>query len=224
MKIDCAQPWLCADLEAEHEILSWCPYRPGFQRAQRILWREVRNADLTADFDVERWLEGELRSKNALDTVCFLTSRDVRRHHYRHVTIEDASVEVLATVGLGNAEAVGRRLNPYRGPGTINIAAQVHGALSEAARIEALSIIASARTAAIMDAGIDLPTGRATGTGTDCIALATRTDAQSFAFAGMHTALGEALGRAVREAVHEGALTAQDNLHVQIEQRTHHRS
>ena len=56
MKVTCAQPWLAADLGASHQVLSWCPYRPGLVLAERILWREVRNADLTEEFDAEAWL------------------------------------------------------------------------------------------------------------------------------------------------------------------------
>ena len=63
-----------------------------------------------------------------------------------------------------------------------------------------------ARTAAVMDAGFDLPGGggTATGTGTDCVAVAAPSGANPYA--GLHTATGEAIGRAVYTAVHSGAL------------------
>jgi adenosylcobinamide amidohydrolase len=66
-----------------------------------------------------------------------------------------------------------------------------------------MSIVAQARTAAVMDAGHDLPTGRATGTGTDCIAVAAPQGAERFV--GLHTEAGEAIGRATYEAVLDGA-------------------
>ena len=213
MKFICAQPWLEADLGTDHAVLSWCPHRGGAVRARRILWREVRNADLTESFDAEAWLARELAARGASDAVCFLTSRDIRRHHHRKVSVEGVTVEVLATVGLGNIEAIGsRRGPPASGFGTINIAVQAHVALEENTRLEALSIIAEARTAAILAAGHALPGGLATGTGTDCIALASRLEGPALRYAGLHTALGEALGRAVYDAVAEGAATAQISL------------
>jgi len=69
--------------------------------------------------------------------------------------------------------------------------------------IEALSIAASARTAAVMEVELELPEGRATGTGTDCIAMAAPEGTTRFA--GLHTDTGEAVGRAVHEAVSRGA-------------------
>ncbi len=40
-----------ADLGQDCRALSWAPHRPGFQSARRVVWREVRNADLTPDVD-----------------------------------------------------------------------------------------------------------------------------------------------------------------------------
>jgi adenosylcobinamide amidohydrolase len=106
----------------------------------------------------------------------------------------------LATVGLSNAEAVGRR-RPYHSAdfGTINLCTAVDAALTEAAQLEALSIAIEARTAAVMEAGVSLPTGTATGTGTDCAALAC--DPGEGRYAGLHTAIGEAIGAATRRAI-----------------------
>ena len=47
MRIACDRPWLGVDLGAPHRVLSWAVHRPGLVSAQRILWREVRDADLT---------------------------------------------------------------------------------------------------------------------------------------------------------------------------------
>ncbi|WP_138934176.1 adenosylcobinamide amidohydrolase [Roseovarius arcticus] len=205
-------PWLEFDLGADMQVLSWAINRPGMVIARRILWREVRNADLPADLDVEAWLHGALEARGALDAVTFLTSRDITFHHVAEVQVEGVSAIAVATAGLSNAERIGYRMDRSgQNWGTINVALRLdagqgasHPAgLTEAAMIEALSIAASARTAAVMDAGLDLPKGRATGTGTDCIAVAALRGTVSYA--GMHTALGEAAGRAVYDAVHAGA-------------------
>ncbi len=110
----------------------------------------------------------------------------------------------LATVGLSNAERIGTRMDRSgKDWGTINVALHLDLPLSEAALLELMSITTQARTAAVMEARLDLPTGRATGTGTDCIAVAA--PAGDTAFAGLHTPQGEAAGRAVHAAVRRGA-------------------
>ena len=203
-------PWLIADLGGPHRVLSFAPHRPGLVTANRIVWREVRNADLPKELAVGPWFTGVLAERGLRDTVAMLTSRDIRHFTRSRGTVEGWTVEAVATVGLGNSESVGQRRPPQdpESYGTINLAlrisGQVRGAgLSSAAQIEALSLAAEARTAAVMAVGLDLPTGRATGTGTDCIAIAARPGTE--AHAGLHTALGEAIGRAVLDAIGTGA-------------------
>jgi len=203
-RLHLARPWLCLDLACEMPVLSWAVNRPGLVRARRTLWREVRNADLPVDLDVEAWLDRELNERNALDAVCFLTSCDIGRHEDRSATAGPVTARAVATVGLSNAERVGTRLPAAaQGWGTINIAVEIDTGLTDAARIEALSIATEARTVAITEAGLRLATGTATGTGTDCIAIAAPEGTTRFA--GLHTDTGEAVGRAVHEAVSRGA-------------------
>lgn len=199
-----SRPWVELDLGDEMQVLSWAVNRPGLVRARRILWREVRNADLPPDLDVCDWLWGELSARDALDAVCFLTSRDVRAVTEASVVVGGATAHAVATVGLSNAERVGTRFP--RDPsvwGTINIAVQVNLGLTEIALLEATSIATQARTAAVMDIGLHLPTGQATGTGTDCIAVAAPIGPEQYA--GLHTEIGHALGQAVYDAVLNGA-------------------
>ena len=61
------RPWLCFDLGREVQVLSWAINRPGFVMANRILWREVRNADLPRDMDVHRWLKDTLAERGRRD-------------------------------------------------------------------------------------------------------------------------------------------------------------
>ncbi len=192
-------PWLCFDLGGPHRVLSFAPHNGGFHSARRILWREVRNADLTPDLDAPAWLARELQAIGARDQVCFLTSRSLTAHVTRDARAANALATAVVTAGLGNAERIGARLpRTWQDWGTINIAVRLTCALSDVALIEAITLAAEARTAAVLDAGVDLPVGRATGTGTDCIAIAAPPG--DIAFAGKHTATGEALGRAVHDA------------------------
>lgn len=197
-------PWLTLDLGAEMPVLSWAVNRPGLTRARHILWREVRNGDLPVGLDVEDWLARELAARGAQDAVCFLTSCRIAAHTQATATADGITAQAVATVGLSNAESVGARLPPAsHGWGTINIAVQLDCGLTEAARLEVLSIVTQARTAAVMETGLRLVTGIATGTGTDCIAVAAPEGA--LRYAGLHTGAGEAVGRAVHQAVRQGA-------------------
>lgn len=197
------RPWLSLDLGAKMPVLSWAINSPGLTTARRILWREVRNADLPENLDVEDWLAQELAKRDAREAVCFLTSCNIADFAEARVTVGGVTARALATVGLSNAEAVGsRRHQPHHDWGTINISVQIDSGLNMAARLEALSIATEARTAEVMNAGLRLPTGLATGTGTDCIAIAAPEG--NSRYAGLHTEIGEAVGRAVRDAVAEG--------------------
>lgn len=178
------------------QVLSWAPHGAGYTPASAILWREVKNADLTPGFDAESWLSAQMPE----GAVGMLTSRDVGTFHEGFAEVEGVSAHCVATVGLSNAESVGRRL-PYHTAdyGTINIGLCLSAGLTPAAQLEALSIAVQARTAGVMAAGVELATGLATGTGTDCVALACLPGEARYA--GLHTAVGEAVGAAVRDCL-----------------------
>jgi adenosylcobinamide amidohydrolase len=168
-------PWLTARLPTPHRMLSWAPHNPGFVTADTVTWREVRDADLTEDFDALSWLRDSLSARGEAGCVGLLTSRDLGRYRLETACSGRISASCLATVGLTNAERVGSRQGPVQTrPGTINLLAVTDAALDDTALIELSSIAAEARTAAVIDHGPDLPTGRATGTGTDCIVVAPR--------------------------------------------------
>ncbi|WP_050930333.1 adenosylcobinamide amidohydrolase [Aestuariivita boseongensis] len=211
MSVTLDRPWLRFDLGRPHRVLSWSLTRPGFVEADTILWREVRNADLPEDFDVHRWLTAELGKRGDEGAVTLLTSRDLDAFEVADATAEGITARCVATVGLSNAEHIGTRLDrSAKDWGTINVAVQVDAPLADAALVELVSIVAQARTAAVIEMAHDLPTGRTTGTGTDCIAIAAlRGEAP---FAGMHTPVGEAVGRAAYDAVHAGAQVWMDRV------------
>ncbi|MFA9462472.1 adenosylcobinamide amidohydrolase [Thiohalorhabdus sp. Cl-TMA] len=109
---------------------------------------------------------------------------------------------VLATVGTSNAHHAGDPAPEPAGPGTINVIAVTGQELTASARAEALALVAEAKTAVLGDLGRTVPGSRrpATGTGTDAVAVVARPGDRT-AFTGYHTASGQALAAAVREAV-----------------------
>lgn len=198
------RPWLSFNLGRTHQVLSWTLNRPGLVMANKVVWREVRNADLPKDLDVRDWFSRELTARGEEDSVAFLTSRAIERFHYADAQVGDAKAFAIATVGLSNAERVGHRQPPHPlSYGTINVAAQVSSALTEAGFLEAISIVVQARTVAVMDANVPLRSGKATGTGTDCVAVAAPLG--DTVYAGLHTEIGEALGKVVYDVVLAGA-------------------
>lgn len=201
------RPWLVARLARPMRILSHAPHAPGYVTTDCVVWREVRNADLTPEFDVERWFAGQMaRFPGA---VGMMTSCDIGTHDREAALVEGIAAEAVVTLGLANAEAVGARL-PWHSAdyGTINLLVATDAALSRAAQLEALAIAVQARTAALLDLDLPLATGRATGTGTDCVALACPPGQGRYA--GLHTATGEAVGAAVRRVVSRAAADWRD--------------
>ena len=203
--IDCAPPFLIVRLPANCRALGWSLARPGFAETSTVAWLEVRNADLTPDVDPLRLLREKLAARGLDDAVAFMTSRDIRRHHVALRQAEGVTAACVATVGLANGETIGARRRVEAFPGTINTLVHVSRPLAGAAFIEAISIVAQARTAALFDTAHLRPGPRITGTGTDCIVVAAPLGPDAESCAGLHTAIGEAIGGAVYDAVREGA-------------------
>ena len=193
-------PWLTIDFPKPLQVLSWAIDRPGLVEADRLVWREVKNKDLPVDLDVRKWLLQQLEAQQLDNAVTMLTSRTIERYVVREATVEDIHALCVVTVGLSNAERVGKRVDRTgKDWGTINVAVVLDAGLTEAAMLEAMSIATEARTAAICDAHYTIATGHATGTGTDCIAIAAPKGDNCFA--GLHTAIGEAIGKSVYDAI-----------------------
>jgi adenosylcobinamide amidohydrolase len=202
------QPWLVLDFGDARAVLGWPVIGPHDGVARRVAWLQVTNAELPAHRDPAAYFRARAAGDGIEAEIGLLTAADLGRH----AEIADGPARAVVTLGLGNAESV--IPDAARGParpwhaGTINIVAALDAALSQAARLEALSIVTEARTAAVLAHGRTLADGRAaTGTGTDCIVLATATDGRREIYAGLHTECGRALGAAVYGAV-EAALRA----------------
>lgn len=207
--VECRPPWLVARFDGPCTVLSWSANRPGFVTATRVVWLEVKDHEISGLDDPTAFLEARLKAAKLRGAVGLMTARDVRRHHFARATVEGVTVEALTTVGLGNGERVGQRardpVSPARAPiGTINTLVHVSRRLTRGAMVEASSLATQARTLAVIEAGVPREGVVVTGTGTDCIALACPTVGAADPHAGLHTAVGEAIGRAVLEATRAG--------------------
>lgn len=195
---------LLASFSTPQNMLSWSINRPGFQTASKVAWIEVRNAELPPGVDPEQLVADRLSDRGIPDAVALITSRTVAQHDCVRKTVEETTASCLATVGLSNGERVGHRQSEKPLMGTINTLLHVDQPLSSGALIELISLVAMARTTAILDSGVQRNGIAITGTGTDCIVVAAPRAEPEARYAGMHTAIGEAAGAAVYEAIRSG--------------------
>jgi adenosylcobinamide amidohydrolase len=138
--------------------------------------------------------------------VGLMTGVKVERLVHRIVRHGAFTLECFATVGLSNALAVGDRATYEERPGTINLILLLNQVLTPAALVEAVQIVTEARVRTLYTAGVKstVSDALATGTGTDCVAVACPTGAPAYGYCGKHTRLGELLGQVVCEVIAEG--------------------
>jgi adenosylcobinamide amidohydrolase len=203
--MDCVPPFLTARFAMPQRTLGWSLLHPGFAVVTDIVWVEVRNSDLGPSIDPHAFLRERLVESGLPNALAFMTSRDIRRHHFCQRRAEAVEATCLTTVGLSNGERVGSRKTNGRHVGTINTLVHVSAPLSDGAMVEALSIVAQARTAAIVESRRMKRETTITGTGTDCIVVASPCRDDPLAYAGLHTAAGEAIGGAAYDATRNGA-------------------
>ncbi|HEX2842966.1 adenosylcobinamide amidohydrolase [Hyphomicrobium sp.] len=213
--IECQPRLLVATFPKPQQMLSWSLTHPGLRSATRVAWIEVRNADLSEDVDATRYIEQRISEAKLMDAVALVTSRNVDRHQISQARIDGAVATCVTTLGLSNGERVGQRsLEKVRVPGTINTLVHIAEPLTEAALLETMSIVTQARTAAVMDAKVRRGGVLVTGTGTDCIVVAAPHGSNGAPFAGLHTAIGEAVGNATYRATADGIATWKSDVEI----------
>jgi len=200
------QPFLLWTLPEKMKTLSWALQGGGWRQAQTIAWVQVGPYDLTRDVCPQEFLQQKLARIGAQDALGFMTSARIEQYTQCRVTVGEVTAHAVVTVGLGNALRAGDPSRMTSRVGTINCACIVDEALSLEAMLEAMVISAEAKTAAVLESGIrSVMTGEpATGTGTDCHAIACPDRAVLNPYAGKHTAVGSAIGAAVFTAVEKG--------------------
>lgn len=198
--------WLTVRFEARHAVLSSALVGGGRRRTRIVAWHEVRNAELGPNVDPERLFKSRLTERRLSGAVGLLTSRSLDRFVTSERTSGTTSAQVVATVGLGNALRAGDPPGLDDPVGTINILCRVSVPLTEEAAIETLSIVAEARTLAVLEGSLgSCRTGLpSTGTGTDCIAVASPIGRGGIRYAGKHTDAGHVVGAAVTDAIRRG--------------------
>jgi adenosylcobinamide amidohydrolase len=144
--------------------------------------------------------------------VGLLTGADVQRFSMAHAAYKELQAYVITTAGCGNLATVGETGKYVEGisssvpAGTINIILALNYAFTPEALLEAISIVTEAKVRALYEFNLrSVATGEsATGTGTDCIAVAAGRE-RRYIFCGKHTKWGELVGKAALESI-RGAL------------------
>ncbi len=199
---------LIIDLPQASSILSWAPFNGGITESSCIFNHECSDFE---EEDLNTIFEDTIQRYNLPSNATgLITGANVSR--YKEVFLESGPlwVHAVATVGLNNARSVGDLadvgLNEVDNkPGTINLIISCNALPHVSGLIEAIHVATMAKTAAIMEAVVVSKKSNqiATGTGTDCIVVAGSGELQEI-YCGMHTILGEMIGKAVKEIIQKG--------------------
>lgn len=197
---------LVIQLPALSRVLSWAPLGGGFVEARTLFNHQVRTDEYPAE-EPDTFLRDVAQRLGLIQPVVGLMTGVMMERLVRRLIQQDGvTLECFATVGLSNALAVGDPATYEEQPGTINLIVAVDRPLTCAALVEAVEIVTEARVRALYAAGVKstISGERATGTGTDCIAVACPREGPPYRYCGKHTLLGELLGRVVSEAMMAG--------------------
>jgi adenosylcobinamide hydrolase len=176
-------------LRGRFRVVSSAPWHGGMHRTQTIV-----NVSVPSDFNepVARFFRRFERETGYRDVVGLLTAIDVRTTALRRSRFGMVAI----TSGVGNSTRVG----------TINAIAVLTGRPSDGAMVEAVKVVTEAKVAVLIDLDVRSNGGRATGTSTDAVVIATEDRGESFNYCGPATSRGRALGRMVGSAIREGLL------------------
>jgi adenosylcobinamide hydrolase len=200
-------------------VLSWAVLNGGFCYADHIINHRVRGSDRSFCDQPCSWLQWSATELGLHGkVVAMATAVEMENLSQASLSGGGAEVTCFATVGCGNALSAGdpTTVMPERAAHpalhTINIITVVEPGLSEAAMVEAVQIATEGRVRALYEAGIRSSASslNATGTGTDCIAVACL-GAAATDYCGKHTKLGELIGLAAYTAVKKGLRSSTAN-------------
>jgi adenosylcobinamide amidohydrolase len=203
-----ASPWdwnisnrsLTIRLAEPHRVLSWAVLGGGQRRADTLINHQVMLDDKAATEHPRQYLArlAKLLRLDPKTVVAMMTGADVRKTGYAIARRGDWAVGAWCTAGCSNALRIGDPATAGMAPGTINLAVVINQRLSWAAMAEALAMATEARVAAVQAAGISSTRTKqpATGTGTDCIVVASSSRGRAQQYCGKHTLLGELIGKA----------------------------
>ena len=189
-------------------VLSWAPYHGGNTISSCVFNHQLGKFDEKDLDSIFRTVTESLSPPK--DSTGLITGCDVQNYQECVLNRGPLWVHGIATVGLANARAVADgadvplQTTPNQA-GTINIVLACNALPDIAGKIEAVHMVTMAKADALRVAGVmSEKSGRpATGTGTDCIVVA-GTGEINENYCGMHTVLGEMIGKVVHKIISQG--------------------
>jgi adenosylcobinamide amidohydrolase len=191
--------WLIAEFSSPHRVVSWAIANGGIRTASKVGWYFVERDELKLVSSPARYLRSRMRLAALEDAVAMMTGRRLHAYVEKRAEAGEDSCHVIVTAGLSNALRAGDPASCLPAAGTINILCWISAPLDSGASLEALALVAEARTAAMLDSGVrsTVSAAPATGTGTDCIVIASPKAARPFRYAGKHLVVGHLIGATV---------------------------
>ncbi len=201
------------DFDIPHRVVSSAVLNGGFVEADNIVNVKVEGHSDTkqkmldlpeaalANYCLKQDWQGKI--------VGMMTAASMDSLRVVRTAEQGVEIIVLVTSGLSNPRRAGDRAE-YREishsathTGTINIICLTTATLTDAAMIEAVSMAAEAKSAALQNLGVLSPVSNdlATGTGTDAIAIASGYGPQEVRYCGKHVLFGEMLACSVIEGI-----------------------
>jgi adenosylcobinamide hydrolase len=176
----------------QFRVVSSAPWHGGMYRTKTIV-----NVAVPMYFrePVPRFFRRFERQTGYRNVVGLLTAVDVRTTAVRRSRIGTVAI----SSGVSNSSRVG----------TINAIVILAGRPSNAAMVEAVKVVTEAKVAALVDLDIRSGDGRATGTSTDAVVIATEDRGGAFDYCGPATSRGRAIGRMVASAIRDGLARTQ---------------
>ena len=195
-------------------VVSWAPLNGGMRTHASYIINHCVAHDLKCEDPqkILRQVASRIGIKGTF--VGMMTAADVSRYSMARGVHQDLRAYAIATAGCGNVATVGEKGAYVEGesqpipPGTINLIVAVNYGFTHEAMLEAIAIATEAKVRVMYEFGLtSRTTGQpATGTGTDCVAVASGHD-RRYLYCGKHTKWGELIGRACLESI-RGAVRA----------------
>ncbi|MZH02133.1 MAG: adenosylcobinamide amidohydrolase [Nitrospinae bacterium] len=206
--IELREQTLVVNLPDAFQVLSWAPFNPGQVQTQCIFNHQLSGNTKNNFSEIFQDLRENLGLPE--NAVGMLTAADVEQYSTHYFQSGSLWVQAVCTVGLDNTRTAGDEADVENSceleqHGTINIVLATNALPDLSGQLEAIQVVTMAKTRALMEMGVKSSKSGtpATGTGTDCIVLASSGEVKQN-YCGMHTRIGQLIGQTVYDSVKEG--------------------
>jgi len=198
----------------ELRVLSSATLNGGLGIANSILVQQVQSGFRCSSPQKYLVRTAEKHNLDPNVTIGFLTAADIRKFGISNLRLGRIRVSAVATAGTSNSARSGEPIKSSRnGVGTINILVLTDVRATDACLVNAVQTATEAKTLAFRELDIRSSNSReeATCTSTDAVMIGTTNQGLVCEHAGVATAFGRSIARAVNQAV-KNAIIKHDRL------------